>query len=563
MSEKKRYTISIVILLIVVVPLLSGCLPASGREGCEPLPRGCTIFTVSHGDRVFFGGNGDWINFDGNYYWVDPGSETHYGAPGYGAIYFGVPENVQQGFNEKGLAYDSNGLPPAPVSSHPGRKPVYGSHSNYFIQILQECATVEEVIAWVQEHQWHEAMHYQMHFADASGDAVVISAGPEGQVAFTRKPAGDGFLVSTNFNLANPLNGSYPCWRYDLAQEILAEVGSRDELTAERAASVLDAVHVESPSGFTVLSLVGDLPRGLVYVYLFHQFDAPIVLNVADEIARAPDPGPLRDLFPPETVSQVDQAYQRLMARQSRCDAAGLTWLGLVTASLVALLLLARSRRRGLALWTLVVIVLGPVGLLVWLIAARGRRISALVEVVGDLVPYVVGMVAALLTVILVPVVSQTSLLQLFAFYGFPLTIGLFLYQAPLLARATKSSYVRALLRRLPAVLVSTNLALAGLLAIGVSLFKQHVDYCGLGSLTVLSWWAIAVLGAVAGGLPLYAYHAWAVRRGLVAWSALLWGGDSATSVSSPRWRRLWLWVLASFVILVAGMALAAVGTSL
>jgi len=108
--------------------------------------------------------------------------------------------------------------------------------------------------------------------------------------------------------------------------------------------------------------------------------------------------------------------------------------------------------------------------------------------------------------------------------------------------------------RRLPAVLVSTNLALAGLLAIG---------YCGLGSLTVLSWWAIAVLGAVAGGLPLYTYHAWAVRRGLVAWSALLWSSDSATPVSSPRWRRLWLWILASFVILVAGMALATVGTSL
>jgi len=67
----------------------------------------------------------------------------------------------------------------------------------------------------------------------------------------------------------------------------------------------------------------------------------------------------------------------------------------------------------------------------------------------------------------------------------------------------------------------------------------------------------------VAGGLPLYAYHAWAVRRGLVAWSALLWSSDSATPVSSPPWRRLWLWILASFVVLVAGMALAAVGTSL
>jgi hypothetical protein len=116
-------------------------------------------------------------------------------------------------------------------------------------------------------------------------------------------------------------------------------------------------------------------------------------------------------------------------------------------------------------------------------------------------------------------------------------------------------------------VLVSTNLALAGLLAIGLPLFKQHLDYCGLGDLTVLSWWAIAVLGALAGGLLLYVYQTWAVRRGFAAWSVLLWdtaeAGDGTATVFSPPWRRLWLWILLSFVVLIAGMALAAVGTAL
>jgi hypothetical protein len=65
----------------------------------------------------------------------------------------------------------------------------------------------------------------------------------------------------------------------------------------------------------------------------------------------------------------------------------------------------------------------------------------------------------------------------------------------------------------------------------------------------------------------LYAYHAWAVRRGFASWSALLWDngevGDGTATVSSPPWRRLWLWIVLSFVVLVAGMALAAVGTAL
>jgi hypothetical protein len=85
--------------------------------------------------------------------------------------------------------------------------------------------------------------------------------------------------------------------------------------------------------------------------------------------------------------------------------------------------------------------------------------------------------------------------------------------------------------------------------------------------LTVLSWWAIAILGASAGGLLLYAYHAWAVRRGFAAWSALSWDtgntGGGTTAVSSPSWRRLWLWILLGFVVLVAGIVLGAIGTTL
>jgi len=85
--------------------------------------------------------------------------------------------------------------------------------------------------------------------------------------------------------------------------------------------------------------------------------------------------------------------------------------------------------------------------------------------------------------------------------------------------------------------------------------------------LTLLTWWAIAVLSAFVGGLLLYAYHTWAVRRGFIAWSALPGNtdeaGDSTTVVSFPPWRRLWPWILLSFVVLVAGAALGAMGTAL
>ena len=584
MNAREKHTV-VVILSIIATLCLSGCRLTSGPTSSDSDSRGCTIFTVSQGDRVFFGGNGDWINMDGNYYWVDPGDETHYGA-----IFFGKPDNVQQGFNEKGLAYDSNGLPAAPVTDHPGREPAYGGHNSYFIHILQACATVEEVIAWVQAHQWHESMHYQMHFADALGNAVVISAGPDGRVAFTRKPAGDGFLVSTNFNQANRNNGSYPCWRYDRARDRLQEIIHSGTLTPERAASVLDAVHVESTTVWTVMSVLGNLPQGLVYVYLFHQFDAPIVLNVAHEIARQPAPGPLADLFPPETVAQADRAYQRLASRGTRCAAVGWVWIGLVVTSLAAFLLLSKRHRtvvqgehrdvnmtreplqwQWLAFWARVIVVFGPVGLLAWGVVChfwRGRRsASVLAETVGDLIPSVVGIVGALWLLVLLSEISQNVLLQLSIFCGLPFLIGILFYQAPFLALATQSGYLRTLWQRLPAALISTNLSLAGLFAVVLPTTKWHLEFCGFGDWTVLSWWAIAALGALGGGLPLAGYHSWAVRHGFVAWSALPGnvskpGKDEWTIRSSPL-RRIWWWTIVSFAVLVVGIALGAMGSQI
>ena len=567
------------ILLGLLVLLLVACRPAhagrgatvsSPRSGSPPPTanidnnaevRHCTVITISLGDRVFFGGNDDYINRDSTY-WVDAGGPDHYAA-----IFFGKPENVQQGFNEVGLAYDANGLPRVPVTSHPGRKPVYGGYASYIIQILQACATVDEVVAWVQEHQWHELMHDQMHFADATGDAVVISAGPDGKVAFTRKAPGDGFLVSTNFNLANPSNGGYPCWRYSRAEEMLGQIRGQDELTKDRVASVMEAVHVEGPSGWTLYSVVADLRLRLVYVYFMFQYDAPLVLSIDHEITQSQPPRPLSELFPEETRQQADRAYQRLVTRSSRCAIAGWAWLGLVAGCLLVLVLLARSRRRGLAYWIPVVAVLGPVGLLAWLMAAGGRRRPVLVETMGHLPPNIVGMVLALQVAARVPEIAQNPGLQLLMVYGLVFALGLLCNQAPLLARLAGRDYVRTALRRLPGALVSTNLALAGLVAIGLPLVNWQVSYCGLGRLVVLQWWALVALGSLVGGLPLLAFHAWATRRGLCTWSALLWGrnqGDEQpAAVSSPPWRQVWGWVVLSFLVLIAGIALGVLGSLL
>lgn len=85
-------------------------------------------------------------------------------------------------------------------------------------------------------------------------------------------------------------------------------------------------------------------------------------------------------------------------------------------------------------------------------------------------------------------------------------------------------------LSRLPAVLVSTKLALTGLLAISLPLIKWPLNTCGHRPLTILSWWATTALGALVGGLLLHPHDIWAVGRGTAAWSVLLWAAVRPTS---------------------------------
>jgi hypothetical protein len=165
-----------------------------------------------------------------------------------------------------------------------------------------------------KQHNWGKSLRWQVLLADATGDAVVISAGSDGEMAFTRKPKGDGYLVSTNFNRANAKNtypGSYPCWRYNTAVEMLDKIEDEDDLTVEYFRDILDAAHVESGRGNTLYSNVFDLKKGLIYLYHWHQFDEVAVLKVAEEIGKKYKPTRIRDLFSEETVKRAEDEFRR------------------------------------------------------------------------------------------------------------------------------------------------------------------------------------------------------------------------------------------------------------
>lgn len=307
-------------------------VPAAGSAaacGSDPVPDSCTMFMASFGDTVLYGNNEDYMRTL-TYYWVRlPGEDT------YGGVYLGhySEEEIrtrgleriyaQGGVNEKGLAFDFAALPDAPLNPHPELPPM----GAMMTRIQQYCATVEEAIAMVKQYDWSPSIRWQVLLADAAGDAVVISAGRDGELAFTRKPRGDGYLVNTNFNRADsgpPYRGGYPCWRYSRADAMLKEIRGEEDLTVEYFQSILDAVHVEGPVGNTEYSNVFDLKNNVIHLNHWHRFDETATIEVAAEIARqsasarrgggaAGQPRPLRikDLFSAETVKKAEQEHRK------------------------------------------------------------------------------------------------------------------------------------------------------------------------------------------------------------------------------------------------------------
>ncbi|MBP1665508.1 MAG: acyl-CoA--6-aminopenicillanic acid acyl-transferase [Bacteroidetes bacterium] len=537
---------------IILITILQLCCLALISQ--KKVPSGCSVITISKDGSVFFSGNDDYINPD-QYYWVEPGDSSKYGV-----IWIGTPDNPQQGVNEKGLAYDSNGLPRFEVNPHPERIPVTGEYyHNYLMQIMHECSTVTEVIEWANKHQRFPYMHDQMHFADKTGDAVIISAGNDGEMVFTRKTPGDGFLVSTNFNVANPANAyTYPCWRYDKANEMLGQLINREEsLNFNDITNVMDAVHQESAS-WTIETLVADLVNGVIYLYYFYQYDNPVIINVKDELTNPREAGPLSKLFPEDVQQEAANRYKQMTKSIRINNVVGRSWSALIIFSMILLLIIPQGNK-GLRFWIPAVLVLGPFALAARILALNPAKTSiwrkALIETVGNMVSVVIAYLVALIIMIFKLIsggIGQQQ--QALLILAFPLLASWIIFQSPLLALTGKKNFFKFLFQRLPQVLVTTFLILGGIFPVSMILVNRTIvmsQIIPLSPWIVITWLTIIVAGSLIGGIFVFFYEYWATRREYRAWN--IYAGDEG-EVTTPQWGKIWRWLIISVLIIFAGL---------
>ncbi|HSG43319.1 MAG TPA: hypothetical protein VLA72_09200 [Anaerolineales bacterium] len=305
-------------------------------------PQECSNFSVKHGNQVFFGSNDDQYPnsiFDAEAM-INIYPPTYQGA-GYAEFGYWFADSRtwsrKGAVNENGFVVGTMSVPTLPLNPHP-EKPISG-FDKLFDTLMREGTTVEEAIQLVKQTDFSslgDTMSFQIQFADASGDSVVISPGVDGELVFTRKPENQAYLVSTNFNVGLQSDGKWgnEYERHDTAVTLLQKTVAQNDLSETSVRNVLDAIHIETFSSFASSSRVFDLRTGDIYLYYFSQFDDGVRFNIAEAIEKGEQQILLRDLFSQETVTRGETRYQTVRIREmvtvGFMIAAALAFIGLL-----------------------------------------------------------------------------------------------------------------------------------------------------------------------------------------------------------------------------------------
>jgi hypothetical protein len=249
-------------------------------------------------------------------------------------------------------------------------------------------------------------------------------------------------------------------------------VNGDEKIHAQGAAAILDAVHVEQSSSWTVGSMVADLTKGIVYLYYFHQFDSPVII-------------------------------------------------------------------------------IGPIGLVIWLIAGRKQEFkpwqTILVESVGDVTVCVIGFFVVLLELMQYPMEQS---LQLLLLISIPFLIGWLFYQSLSLNFVSKKGYFHTLIQRLPHSLIVTNLGVAGIFPSMLTIANMSAQI-PLPPWMIIAWWGFTAVYAIISILLLSVFHLWTVKQGFQAWTIL---AEKDEEMYSGRWKKLWWWIPVILVALIASL---------
>ncbi len=258
----------------------------------------CTIFCAASDNLVLVGNEEDYYNYPAK---IEINPPT---ANKYGTIYFGFYDSPYipfGGVNSEGLFFDVAAYEnrPAIINQFPTDKYTYTYQSGHslFVEMLESCSNVEEAIDLL--NQYNSIVYSWGHIliADKSGASAVVEWG-NGELVIIRNTA--NYQVATNFNFTDPSWGTYPCYRFDAATQMLID---NPDISVRYFVDILNAVHKSN----AIYSNIYDLTNGNIYVFLYHGLENFILLNMNEEFSNGYRRTTLAQLFYEREIHSISQ----------------------------------------------------------------------------------------------------------------------------------------------------------------------------------------------------------------------------------------------------------------
>jgi hypothetical protein len=241
---------------------------------------GCAMFAASEDGKVLIGANEDWLDPDINLYFV-PATKDKNGYVIYGAN----PLWPETGMNDQGLVIDFLRTPYLETTNPQNKEILVGNPAALF---LETCNSVADVLEILESHTLGGFEQGQMMIADGTGDAAIV----EGDIIHRKNSAA---MIATNFLHSQvDVNDCPSCIRYRIVSGMLNEQG----VSVESFRQTLKAIHFEGAWGGTQYSNIYVPQDGLIHIYLFHNYEDRVTLNLHEELEKGARSVRLAALFP-------------------------------------------------------------------------------------------------------------------------------------------------------------------------------------------------------------------------------------------------------------------------
>ena len=224
------------------------------------------------------GSNEDYKNSNSQIFIV-PGNNGKYGY-----ALFGYNGSEQLGVNEKGLFWDGLRAYPYVKTYNSCKKPNIGG--NVLHKILEDCATVNEVIKLFEKYYWEGFRVSQLMVVDKTGESAIITCNKNGLAVTKREKS---YQVCSNFRISCNEDIKKAHWysigfgRFNKANKQLQNL----DLTENYFLSILKATRQNNVFAKTIYSTVFNLNTGDILISVNGNFSRLAKINLFEELNKS------------------------------------------------------------------------------------------------------------------------------------------------------------------------------------------------------------------------------------------------------------------------------------